>query len=62
MSVASKRLNGPVGAVGTAMATVLALAVVTRRQASTRPGLLRLSIKINPLQLSTAEIASECLK
>jgi hypothetical protein len=54
MSVASKRLNGPVGAIGTTMATVLALAVVTRSQASTRPGLFRLSIKINPLQLPSA--------
>jgi hypothetical protein len=61
MSVASKRPNGPVGAMGTTMATVLALAAVTRCQAGTRPSLLRLSIKINPLQLPSAEIAPECL-
>jgi hypothetical protein len=52
----------PTVAMGIPMTTaVLALAAVARRQASPRPALLFLTIKNYPLQLSTAEIGSECL-
>ena len=58
----SASMAQPTVAMGIPMTTaVLALAAVARRQASPRPALLFLTIKNYPLQLSTAEIGSECL-